>query len=114
MATLTLSETPINVHQLKKELERIKKRDGELSFRAQKTEEYLQHFGTLKNAEDLIQKLSKLDIPRLKDLHMHKIADMMPTSIEELKVILQGYTLTVNNDNLKKIMDALQEFTTKK
>ena len=46
-----ISETPINIYQLKKELEKIKKRDNELNFRTNKTEEYLNQVAALKNAE---------------------------------------------------------------
>jgi len=49
MATETISEKPISISELKQELEKIKKRDKELNFRAARTEEYLQHFSTLKN-----------------------------------------------------------------
>ena len=109
-----ISETPINMYQLKKELEKIKKRDGELNFRANRTEEYLNQIAELKNADNLFDKLMKLNIPRLKEQHVHKIIDVMPTTLNELKVILQSYTVTVNNDSMKKIVDTLNEFLEKK
>ena len=34
----------------------------------------------------------------------------MPTSMDELKVIMQGYALPVTNDNLKKIIDAVSKY----
>lgn len=109
-----ISETPMNIYQLKKELERIKKRDNELNFRANKTEEYLQQIATLKNADELFDRLMKLNTPRLKEQHIHKIVDIAPTTINELKVVLQGYTLTINNESMKKIIDAISEFLEKK
>ena len=56
----------------------------------------------------------KLSIPRLKEQHMHKIMDIMPTTLNELKVVLQGYTITLNNESMKKIIDAITEFLEKK
>ena len=105
-----ISETPMNSYQLKKELEKIKKRDGELNFRANRTEDYLQQVSTVKNAEQLFEKITKLNIPRLKEHHIHKIIDICPTTLNDLKMILQGYTVTVNNDSMKKIVDTVNEF----
>ncbi|MBS3097558.1 hypothetical protein J4209_02060 [Candidatus Woesearchaeota archaeon] len=109
-----MSETPINMAQLKEELAKIKKRDKELNFRATKTEEYLNQFVTLKNPNELVEKLTKLDIPRLKENHINKIVDTLPATVKDLKVILHGYTLTVNNENLKKIADTVNSFIEKK
>jgi DNA-directed RNA polymerase subunit F len=111
-----LSEEPISMVELKEEIEKIKKRDNELNFRVGKTEEYLTHFKTLSKSkhDELIKKIEKLDIPRLKNIHIKKIADLMPESIDDLKVILQGYTLTISNENVKKIVDVVNEFIEKK
>ena len=108
-----ISETPINSYQLKKELEKIKKRDGELNFRANKTEEYLNNVLAGKSADELFGAIGKLDIPRLKEQHIHKIIDVMPATINELKVVLQSYTITINNDSMKKIVDTINEFLAK-
>ncbi len=108
--TQIISETPISIYQLKKELERIKKRDNELNFRANKTEEYLSQIATLKNHGELFDKLMKLNIPRLKEQHVQKIIDIMPTSINDLKAVVQGYTITLNNESMKKIVDTVNEF----
>ena len=111
-----ISEKPITLTELKQEIDKIKKRDKELNFRVGKTEEYLNHFITLSKAkeEELIKKLEKLNVPRLRDIHITKIVDILPKTVDELKIILQGYTIIVNNDNLKKIVDALKDFTEKK
>ena len=111
MATEIISEKPLGMGDLKKELEKIKKRDKELNFRAARTEEYLQHFTILKNLEELSKKIEALKVPRLKEQHIIKIMDILPETVDELKVILQGYTITVNNENLKKIVDTVNKFT---
>ena len=54
MAMQILSENPISMVELKEELEKTRKRDKELNFRATKTEEYLQKFvEILRNVVDL-------------------------------------------------------------
>ena len=107
MALEILSETLINAYQLKEELAKIKQRDKELNFRATKTEEHLDHIGVNKNAEALFDKISKLNISRLKEQHIHKIIDIMPTTVKDLKVVIQGYTISLNNENMKKIVDII-------
>ena len=114
MAIEIISEKPIGMSELKQEIEKIKKRDKELGFRATRTEEYLQHFSTIKNPEELTKKIDDLKIPRLREIHIIKIIDILPKTVDELKVILQGYTITVNNENLKKIIDTVNKFTEEK
>ena len=109
-----VSEVPINLYELKKDLDRIKKRDRELNFRANRTEEYLNDIAILKNTEELFDKLIKLNIPRLKEQHIHKIIDITPTTLNEIKAVLQGYTVTLSNESMKKIVDAINEFLEKK
>lgn len=111
MVTEIISEKPIGICKLKEELEKIKKRDKELNFRAARTEEYLQHFTALKDSEELYKKIEALNIPRLKEQHIVKIIDILPKTVDELKVVLQGYTITVNNENLKKIVEVIDKFT---
>src|SRR3989344_1264981 len=105
-------EVPISIYDLKKEMTKIKKRDEELSVRAAKTEEYLNNFVIIKpkDAEALEEELLKLEVPRLKEVHVKKILDLLPASVEELKVILQGYTLTVNKENMEKMISTLKKY----
>ncbi len=110
-----VSESPISMAAMKAELETIKTRDGELNFRGQKTDEYLQQFVKLsdKDAEELTKKIDSLNVPRLKPDHVAKIIDVMPANVEDLKIILQGYSLAITNDNLNKIVEAVSEHAKK-
>lgn len=111
-----LEENPLCMAEVKDMLDKIKKRDEELNFRANKTEEYIGTIPVLssKQAKELREKIEGLNVPRLKDQHILKIIDTLPFSVDDLKVILQGYTITVNNDNMKKIVDAVAEYLPKK
>ena len=111
-----ISEEPMSMFELKAEVKKIKKRDKELGFRVGKMEEYLNIFVTLssKQEKELEEKIRKLKVPRLKDEHIKKIVDILPVNIDQLKVILQGYTLTVTQDNMKKIMAVVSEYLPKK
>jgi DNA-directed RNA polymerase subunit F len=107
-----LSETPIPMSTVKEAIETIKKRDKEPNFRVKKMEEHLNSFSTLSSAKskELIEKLTKLNVPRMKEMHIYKLVDLMPVSVEDLKMIIQPYALTVNNENLKKIVDTIKEY----
>jgi len=111
-----ISETAMNVVELKQEIERIKKRDKELNFRAERTEEYLTHIVHIspQKGKEMYDKLEKLNVPRMKDVHIHKIIDTMPNTTDALKAVLQGYVVTVSNENLKKIVDIVNEYAGKK
>jgi len=110
MTVEILSENPISANQLKEEIKKIKQRDKELNYREAKTEEHLDNIENRKTTEALFDKISKLNIPRLRDPHMYKIIDIMPITVKDLKVVLQGYTISINNDNMKKIVDAINRF----
>lgn len=112
MARRIISETPTNSSEVKKILENIKEHEKELGFRAQRTLEHLEAIGPLgsKKSKELENALTKLNIPRMKDQHVHKLIDVMPKTQDDVKLILQGYALTVTNDNCKKIADTVSEY----
>ncbi|MBW2967002.1 hypothetical protein KY362_00805 [Candidatus Woesearchaeota archaeon] len=109
----TVSEQPITMAELKDELKKIRKRDEELNFRAEKTEEYLSQFDILpdKSAKELFKKIEGLDIPRMKPEHIVKLIDILPTTQEEVHLVLQGYTITVTKENMKRVADVIKEHT---
>jgi DNA-directed RNA polymerase subunit F len=109
---IIISESPVSMADMKDKLENIKKKEKELNFRSNKTYDYLSQFTILdkKKADELASKLEKLAIPRLKDIHIVKIVDLMPNSVDDLKAILLSYTITVNNENLKKIIDVVDKY----
>jgi DNA-directed RNA polymerase subunit F len=111
-----IEEVPVGMGELKDELERIKKRDKELGYREGRTEEYLSHFHMLSSEkrEELKKKLEGLNVPRIRDVHILKIIDIMPKTMEELKMIIQGYPITVNNENLKKIVETVLKYVPEK
>ena len=107
-----ISESPVSMATMKSHLEEIKKKEKELNFRSNKTFDYLSQFTLIdkKKADELCQKLEKLSIPRLRENHIIKIVDIMPRTVNELKVVLQSYTITINNENMKKIVDVVDEY----
>lgn len=112
-----IEKRPLNISLVREEIKKIKKRDGEeLNFRATKTEEYLKEVAKIKakDAKELAKKLEELKIPRLKPAYIQKIIDVLPLNEKHLKVVLQGYTLSVNAENQKKIFKVVKEYLPKK
>jgi len=107
-----IEEKALCMSEVKDFLSKIKKRDEELNFRANKTDEYISSVNviSLKKAKELKDKIISLEIPRLKEHHILKIIDTLPNTVDELKVVLQGYTVTVNSDNQKRIVGVISEF----
>ena len=112
-----IEKQPVTIAQVKEALKRIRKRDNEeLNFRAQRTEEYVNEVAVLKakDSAEVVEKVTALEIPRLKAEIIAKLADTMPQNEKHLKVILQSYTATVSPENQKKIMVVLDEYRPKK
>lgn len=111
MANIDLiNEMPITMAELKERLDEIKKRDKELKPRTLKTHEYLEKFVSIKakDALKIKEEIIKLQIPRLKERHIIKIIDIMPKDLEALKLIFVGENITLKQDDLDKILNALK------
>ena len=110
-----ISQTPVSMSELKSEIASIKKREKEPSMRVTKMEDYLNSINILPEAKEkeLIEAIRKLDIPRMRDELVFKIAEMLPKSVDELKVVLQGYVISVTSENIKRIADAVNPFAGK-
>lgn len=105
-----IKETPITLAEVKSELEKAQKRDGELTFRGNKTLEHVSQCTSLntKKVKELREKLVAAE-SRLKEQHIVKLIDVLPTSIEDVRLVLQGYTIQIKEDTLKKIVEAIKE-----
>ena len=110
MEPKVIEQSPISMTNLKIEIEKIKKRDKEPNIRVTKVEDYLNAMMPLSAAKEkqLIAAIKKLDIPRIKDDHIVKIADTLPKTVDDLKLVMQGYVISISNENMKKIVDALK------
>jgi DNA-directed RNA polymerase subunit F len=115
MEPKTISQEPISLAELKEEIGKIKQREKESSIRVARIEDYLTSFVeiTPEQGKSLRAAITKLAINRLKEEHICKIVDLLPKTVNELKVIMQGYALSLTNDNLAKIVETVNEFLSK-
>jgi DNA-directed RNA polymerase subunit F len=111
-----IEKTSMNVVEVKAALEKIRAKEPELNFRAQKTEEYAQDFAKIRLAEvaEIKEKLAALDVSRLRDTHINKLIDIMPASEKQVKLILTTMNTTLPADAYKKIADIMIEHAPKK
>src|SRR3989344_2509458 len=105
-----VNETPITLVEVREKLKDIKKRDKELTFRANKTADYIDTFTTVKleKLQALKKSILDLNIGRLRERHVVKVLDIMPKDIDSLKSIFSGENLTLKGEDLTKIMDILK------
>ena len=109
-----VEEKSLSLVEVKSILSKIEKRDETLNFLSNKTKEYLENFVKLseKKKDDLQQKLLALNLTRLKEEHIVKIVDFLPKTVEELKVVLQAYPLSMPKKDQEAIVQAVAEFAT--
>ena len=106
-----LEQRPVSIAEVKDVLKKVQIRDEELTFRAGKTQDYVNDVPTpsLTKVKEITKKIKELGIPRFKDEYIIKTIDTMPESAEQLKVILSGYNLTITKESIKKVFDVLDE-----
>lgn len=107
-----LEENSITMAEVKEKLAEIKKESGELNFRAGKCEEYFTDFVKLSasKAKEFKEKLQKLGISRLKDDQITKLVDMLPTSVEDVKVVLQAAPVSIPKKDMEQIVSTIKGF----
>ena len=105
---------PVSLAELSDHMEMITERDEELNFRAGKTEEYVNEFAELNKDEfeELFDEIESLDVPRLKDKHIIKIIDFLPKTVEDLDVIIEGYPLTLSDEDKEAIVETITDYFT--
>ena len=111
-SSIILEEKPIHLAELKERLDKIETRDKELGFRATKTKDYLKKFSKLDNKKstELIAEIQKLNIPRIRDRQIVKIVDLLPISIDELRMIFVGEITTITPENMQQILNVVKKY----
>ena len=108
-----VEEKPTSLADVKVVLQHIEKRDVELGYVSTKCKEYLDSITLLpvEKKEELHKKLVGLNLTRLKEEHFIKIIDFLPGTVQELKVVLQAYPLSLPKKDQESIIAAVKEFT---
>ncbi len=105
-----IQEQGISLLSMQKILKEIEKRDTELNYRSNRAKDFLEQFPlpSLEKTVELQKKLAELNLTRLKEEHILKIIDFLPKTIEELKVVLQAYPLSMSKKDQELIVEAVK------
>ncbi len=106
-----IEEKPLCLIDVKIAMKKIEKRDTELGLLSQKTKEYLDAFveRSSKDAKDLRKGIDSLGITRLKEEHICKIIDFLPETAEDLRIVLQGYNITLPKKEMEAIASEVKK-----
>ena len=113
MSEITIiHEKPVSVYDVKDKLNEIKKRDKELSFRAKKTEEFINTVVLLKDkkAKELMEELEKANIEKLKTKHITKIVDILPKDIDSLKILFINEPVALKQEEFEKVIEIVKKY----
>ena len=107
-----IEDHPLTLVEVNSILQKFESRDKELNYRTKKAKEYVVHFSVLsqEKKEELYKKLVELKLNRIKEVHMAKIIDFLPKSIQDFKVVLQAYPLSLPKKDQESILNVVKEF----
>lgn len=90
-----------------------KAKKQELTYREEKSKEYLKNFSgiSFKNFKAAKKELEELKIPRLEDHHIIKILDIMPKNGTELRSIVTNSGTVLVDESVKKILKVLEGYS---
>ncbi len=94
------------------ELINKKSKDVELTYREEKTMEFLKKMNklSLKNFKEAYKELESLEIPRLEDTHIIKILENMPSDGTQLRAIVSHSGTVLVDENVTKILDVVKKY----
>jgi DNA-directed RNA polymerase subunit F len=97
---------------LSEALDIIGKKEGELTYREEKVQDFLKKNTKLEFAEfnKAKEAMIALDIPRMEDIHVIKILNIMPKTGTELRAIVSHDGLVLVDETAKKILDTIKQF----
>ena len=113
MSEITIiNEKPVNIYDIKDRLADIKKRDKELSFRAKKTEEYINNVTILKEkkAKELLEELEKSNIDKLKVRQIVKLVDIVPKDSDSLKILFTNEPIALKQEEVDSIVEIVKKY----
>ena len=101
---------PISLSEVKNILKKVSKEREELLYEQKIALEHAQKFAKLpvKKTEDMIKELKQIDF--LREVHVYKIADLLPSTEEDLKTILAKERISAGDNEIKKILEIVNKY----
>ena len=110
METKENKVTPVSLAEVKNILKKVSKERKELLYEQRIALEHAQKFAKLnvKKTNDMIKELKSLDF--LEEIHAVKIADILPTTQDDVKAIFAKERLSLGENEIKKILDIVVKY----
>ena len=104
---------PISLSEVKSILKKIEKDREDLLYEQKIALEHANKFAKLNltKTKELVKDLSKLDF--LQESHVYKIADILPTTEDDLKTIFAKERVTLDEKKIKEILEIVRKYYTK-
>ena len=96
--------------EVKNILKKISKERKELTYEQRIALEHAEAFSkiSVKATQDLIKELKTLE--RLEEFHVYKIADILPTTADDVKAIFAKERFTPTESEIKKIIEFVAKY----
>ena len=103
------SEKFISWAEARKILEK-KTQEGELGYEQKNALEHLKKFSKLssKKIDEMIEKLRSIE--KLKERHIMSIINMLPISLEDVKMLFANEIIELSEEEQKKILSVVKKF----
>ena len=110
MALQNEEVVPVSISEVKNILKKIEKDRKELLYEQKIALEHAIKFAKLpiKKTTELIKELSKLDF--LQEIHAYKLADLLPTTEEDVKTVFAKERITLSENDIKKILEIINKY----
>ena len=110
MAEDTKELKPVTLSEVKNILKRVSKEREDLLYEQKIALEHAQKFAKLpiKKTEDMIKELKQLDF--LREVHVYKIADLLPSTEDDIKTILAKERISAGDNEIKKILEIVNKY----
>ena len=104
------SGRPVSLSEVKNMLKKIEKERKELIYEQRIALEHAQKFAKLsvKQTKDLIKDLMKLE--NIGESHAYKIADILPTTEDDVKAIFAKERFTLGENEIKNILKIIGKY----
>ncbi len=101
---------PVSLSEVKNILKKIEKERKELLYEQKIALEHANKFARLpaKKTEDLIKELSELKF--LEENQTYKIADILPSTEDDLKTIFAKERTTIGENEIKKVLEIITKY----
>jgi DNA-directed RNA polymerase subunit F len=100
---------PVSLSEVKNILKKVEKDRKELLYEQKIALEHANKFAKLteKKTKDLIKDLKNLEF--IQEVHAYKIADILPTTEDDIKTIFAKERITLKENDIKSILDIIKK-----